>query len=178
MRPSSWWQGTNKGEKGAEDLDTIRLPRSPSLGKAQGTIQPGSRATELGDFSVSSQGGSTSQAAFWRGPWNVWTQAPPQPQRASLQQRHFSRRWRADTGLLNQGPVCLGVTCETPPPTHRQMTYTYRVGKKDLFLEAADSVASRSRDGSHPSAVSLAGLPLVGPKMQRVITKQPSSSPT
>lgn len=57
-----------------------------------------------------------------------------QPPTGSLQ-----RRWRADTGLLNQGPVCLGVTCETPPPTHRQMTYIHRVGKKDLLLEAADS---------------------------------------
>ena len=102
----------------------------------------------------------------------------PAPNHKEPASNHFSRRWRADTGLLNQGPVCLGVTCETPPPTHRQMTYTYRVGKKDLFLEAADSVASRSRDGSHPSAVSLAGLPLVGPKIQRMITKQPSSLPT
>ena len=134
MRPTSWWQGTNKGEKEARDLDTIRLTRSPSLGKAQSTIQQEAGPPELGDFSVSSQGQSTSQACFWRGSWKVWTQAPHHHKEPASNRVTAPGGGEQTQGFLSRAPSACGVTGETRPAMHRRRTYLLSGKERPLPL--------------------------------------------
>ena len=89
---------------------------------------------ELGDFAVSSQGQSTPRAAFRQGPWKVWSRAPPHHKEPASNRPTRTRQWRADTGLLNQGPGRLWVTGETRPATHRRMTYLQSGKERPLPL--------------------------------------------
>lgn len=78
----------------------------------------------LGDFAVSSQRQST-QGRLLTGAVGSHSPQPRHHHKEPASNRLTrTREWRADSGLLNQGPGRLWVTCEATARTRRRMTYS------------------------------------------------------